>query len=173
MLLIIRDISLIDKRKFFGIYEESTRENAEEFYPGMEINAAVKKAEGEFTEFLEEFMSRPENSYWILEEDGVWVSALRLTQTEPGFYYLEALETRPDSRRRGCAARLIAAVTDELKKQGPFRICDCVSKRNLPSIRTHEACGFRIASDAGFDYLSSETRDWDYGFEYSYDRAKE
>ena len=110
-----------------------------------------------------EFFSQSGSEYWVLESDGVWVSALRLSRIEKGLYYLEALETRPDCRRQGHAARLLDGVIDELKKAGPFRICDCISKRNTASIRTHEKCGFIIVSEAGYDYLLNESddHDWD------------
>lgn len=168
MLLKIREFSQIDTRKFLDIYAESNRENAEDFFPGEDIGAAVKKVETGFIEFLDEFFSKPGNTYWILEEDGLWVSALRLSLIGPGSYYLEALETRPDSRQKGFAVKLMKAVTDELKAFGPFVIRDCVSKRNVPSIKTHEKAGFCIVSDAGRDYLSGDENDREYGFEYSH-----
>ncbi|MBR0200707.1 MAG: GNAT family N-acetyltransferase [Oscillospiraceae bacterium] len=56
-----------------------------------------------------------------------------------------------------------------MKRDGPFRLCDCVDKRNTASLKTHEACGFRIVSEAGFDYLQEEADNRDYGLEYRYD----
>ncbi|GEM_PF-159599 len=168
MLLKFESAEGLDLRKFLDIYEESSRENAEEFYPQEELTAAVKKVEESFCEFLEEFFRKPGSCYWILEKNGVYRSALRLSTVEEGFYYLEALETRPDSRRKGFAAELMLGVIGELKKAGPFRICDCVLKDNIPSVRTHEKCGFRIVSEAGEDYLCGGTKDWEYGFEYRY-----
>ena len=94
------------------------------------------------------------------------VSALRLNELQPGLYYLEALETRPGYRRRGYAARLLQAVIAHLKDRGPVRICDCVSKGNEPSIRTHLVCGFSIVSEIGHDYLRNTDDPYDYGFEY-------
>ena len=60
---------------------------------------------------------------------------------------------------------------EELKKRGPFRLCSCVSKKNEASLRTHLACGFRIVSEEGFDYLSGEANGRDYGMEYAYTGA--
>ena len=94
------------------------------------------------------------------------VSALRLTELSPGDYYLEALSTHPDFRRQGCAARLLEAVLTELKKEGPFRLRDCVGKKNMPSLGVHEKCGFRIAAQDGTDYLSGEVNERCYGMEY-------
>jgi L-amino acid N-acyltransferase YncA len=166
MLIMAENKTELDLRAFLDIYEEGIRENAAEFYPDEPAEEGLRKEQESFSAFLDGFFAKPGNTYWFLEKDGAWVSALRLSRIEPGFYYLEALETRPDRRRKGCAARLIRAVIGELEKQGPVRICDCVSKRNTASVRTHESCGFRIVSETGFDYLSGTANDRTYGMEY-------
>ena len=170
MLLRISRFDDLDERKLMDIYSESNFENTDYFFPDMrDKKEAVRRVEEGFLGFLkDEFFSQSGSEYWVLESDGVWVSALRLSRIEKGLYYLEALETRPDCRRQGHAARLLDGVIDELKKAGPFRICDCISKRNTASIRTHEKCGFSIVSEAGYDYLLNESDDHDYGLEYRF-----
>ena len=170
MLLRISRFDDLDERKLMDIYSESNFENTDYFFPDLEDKKeAVRKVEEGFLGFLkDEFFCQSGSEYWVLEADGVWVSALRLSRIEDGLYYLEALETRPDCRRQGHAARLLDGVIDELKKAGPFRICDCISKRNTASIRTHEKCGFSIVSEAGYDYLLNESDDHDYGLEYRF-----
>ena len=166
MLLQVNAYSDVDPRKLMDLYAEGNLENAEYFYPDLDRVTGMKKVEDDFLAWLRtDFMKKPENTYWVLEENGVWVSALRLTELEGRLFYLEALETHPDHRRRGYAAKLLNEVAEALKKQGPFRICDCVSKRNTASIRTHERAGFRIVSEEGYDYLQKETYEKDYGFE--------
>ena len=115
-----------------------------------------------------EFFLQNEAAYWILEENGVWCSALRTCKVLNGPYYLEALETRPDFRGKGYASLLLSNVLDNLRKDGPFRICDCVSKKNTVSLKVHENCGFQIVSDNGYDYLQNEEDDHDFGLEYRY-----
>ena len=170
MLLRISRFDDLDERKLMDIYSESNFENTDCFFPDMrDKKEAVRRVEEGFLGFLkDEFFSQSGSEYWVLESDGAWVSALRLSRIEKGLYYLEALETRPDCRRQGHAARLLDGVIDELKKAGPFRICDCISKRNTASIRTHEKCGFSIVSEAGYDYLLNESDDHDYGLEYRF-----
>ena len=170
MLLRISRFDDLDERKLMDIYSESNFENTDYFFPDMrDKKEAVRNVEEGFLGFLkDEFFSQSGSEYWVLESDGVWVSALRLSRIEKGLYYLEALETRPDCRRQGHAARLLDGVIDELKKAGPFRICDCISKRNTASIKTHEKCGFSIVSEAGYDYLLNESDDHDYGLEYRF-----
>lgn len=159
----------LDTRKLMDLYAEGNRENADEFYPNIaDRSLALKKAEQDFIDFLETgFFTAPERVYWVLEENGVWVSAARTSRIENGLYYLEALETHPDFRRRGYAAKLLNAMLEELKAGGSFRLCDCVDKSNIPSLKTHEKCGFSVASDPAVNYLSGDTCDWEYGMEYA------
>ena len=161
----------LDGPRLMEVYAESNRENTDYFFPDVTDKAlAVKKVEEGFLTFLrDEFFTGPGPAYYVLEEAGAWVSALRMNELEPGFYYLEALETRPDRRRQGHAARLLREVVDRLKAKGPFRLCDCVDKKNEPSVNTHLDCGFRIVSQTGHDYLRNTDDPWDYGFEYRYD----
>ena len=170
MLLRIDRYEELDERKLMDVYAESNFENTDYFFPDeTNKDVAVRKVEEGFCTFLkEEFFSREGNAYWVLEENGIWVSAMRLNLINDGLYYLEALETKPDRRKLGYGTKLLEGVIEELGKAGPFRICDCVSKKNIPSIGVHEKCGFRIVSDKGYDYLQEEADEHDYGFEYSY-----
>lgn len=174
MLIEITSYNDIDARKLMDLYVEGNIENADYFHPDMaDKTAALALMEESFLDFLKtDFFERPNSTYCILEENGVWVSALRLSLVEDGQchrYYLEALETRPDSRRKGYASRLLEEVVAHLKSKGSFVLCDCVSKRNEPSLRTHLKCGFQIASNEGFDYLQNEANPRSYGMEYRFD----
>ena len=103
-----------------------------------------------------------------MEKDGIWLSALRTTELEGRTFYIEALETQPDHRRQGWAARLIGGVIEDLKRGGSFRLRSCVDKENFPSIAAHLNSGFKIVSQSGEDLLSGEVNDHDYSFEYRY-----
>lgn len=160
--------SKMDGRKLMDLYQEGNRENIDYFYPGTDDrDAALKKIENNFLEFVEkDFLAKPGNTYWILEEEGVWVSALRLNKIEDAFYYIEALETHPRYRRKGYAVKLLSGVIDVLKERGSFKLCDCVRKRNTASLNTHRKCGFEIAADRGIDYLRDEIEENDYSLQY-------
>lgn len=84
---------------------------------------------------------------------------------------MEALETRPDYRRKGYGAQLLSSAAASMKKNGSFRLCSCVSKKNIASLRTHEKCGFRIVSEEGYDYLHGEADEHDFSLEYRYSGA--
>ena len=170
MLLKISDYSKIDQRKLMDVYSESNFENTEYFYPDeMNKEVAVSKVESGFLQFLkDDFYKHAKATYWVFEEDSIWISALRTCEIQPGLYYLEALETRPDHRQKGYGSFLLLGVLEKMKVDGPFQLCDCVGKKNTASLRTHEKCGFRVVSDKGYDYLHEETDDHDFGLEYRF-----
>lgn len=172
MILEIRSFDELDAQKLMSVYAESNRENIDYFYPGAEDRAeALRQVEAGFLEYLRtDFFCRAGNTYRVLEENGVWCSAVRLYPIREGLYYLEALETHPAYRQRGCAARLLCALTEELARGGSFRLCDCVGARNLPSLRTHERCGFRRVSEPGFDYLRGLPDEGTVGMVYEYEK---
>lgn len=172
MLIRITQYDDLDQRKLMDVYSESNYENTDYFFPDEpDKEKAARQVEAGFLDFLKnDFFSKPEAAIWVYEENGTWLSALRTCKVRD-VYYLEALETHPDQRKKGYGALLLSAVVDAMKKEGPFRLCDCVSKKNLPSLKTHEKCGFRIVSEEGYDYLLEETDDRDFGFEYCYPEA--
>ena len=98
MLKILTEYRKVDTRKLMEIYSESNYENTDYFYPEeSDKAAAVRKVESGFLDFLKnDFFKKTDATYWILEIDGVWVSALRTCKIQEGLYYMEALETRPD-----------------------------------------------------------------------------
>ena len=171
MLLRINDFSGIDERKLMDIYAESNTDNIEYFFPDEpDKQLALKKVEDGFIDFIKtEFFAKEGNAYYVLEDDGIWVSALRLNLIENGLYYLEALETRPDCRQSGYAVKLYRGVFNELRKTGSFRILSSVHKENTPSIKAHIKSGFIILPGKALDLLTGESFENEYGFEYRYD----
>lgn len=170
MLIEIKDFSNIDSRKLMDIYSESNFENVDYFFPD-EVNKieGVKKVEEGFLNFLKnDFFKNELSTYWVLEENGLWVSAARTCFIKPDIIYLEALETMPSERNKGYGVKLLSLVIESIKNKGSFRICDCVSKKNIPSLKTHEKCGFKIVSEEGIDYLNNEKDDHCFSLEYKY-----
>ena len=169
-MLVIGSFEQLDTRKLMDVYAESNEENIDYFFPGAEDRAeALRQVEEGFLGYLRgEFFTGKGNRYCVLERDGLWLCALRLYPVEDGLYYLEALETRPDCRRQGCASRLLRALIGELEAQGPFRLCDCVGRRNLSSRLCHERCGFRAVAEPGFDWLRGEPDEDTVGMMYAY-----
>lgn len=167
MLIEITSMEALDKRALMDLYREGNEENTEYFYPGMDRAKALELVERGFLDFLKTDFFNGVNTYYILERDGRWVSALRLSSVGERFYYLEALETDPELRGKGYASTLLTEVLEKLKKSGPFTVCDRVHKENAASVATHLKCGFAIAGD-GVDYLRGGTDGDEYGMRYEY-----
>ena len=156
MLLKLTELADSDIPKLMDIYAEGNRENAEYFYPELPLAEGVAKEEQKFAAMLREsFLTKTENELYVWEAERQWVAALRLTRLD-GFYYLEALETRPDQRKKGYGKALLEALCRELAVRGPVVIRDCVAKRNEASLRTHLAAGFVIDRDPGIEYPGGE-----------------
>lgn len=146
MLIVVQNLRDLSFSQLMAVYEEGNRENAEEFWPNMEENQRLIRAEQEFYQYLKQIFFPTENAwYCIWEEKGRYVSALRLEPYRDGLL-LEALETSPDHRRMGYAAKLIQSVQKHFVYE---KIYSHVNKRNTASLRTHDVCGFRrIAENA-------------------------
>ncbi len=160
-----------DFSKLMEIYQESNTENIPYFFPNCRDEAAGRRlVEEKFREYLEnDFFRHPGNCYYVLTEEKLWVSAIRLFPV-PGknnCYYAEALETRPDKRRQGAASKLFSELFSELSKEGAFEITDSVSKRNEPSIKLHLSCGFRIFQENSVCVLNGYENPNAYGLKYS------
>ena len=100
MLRRLETFARVDGRRLMDIYREDNIENTDYFYPDMKDKAqALARVEQDFLHYLEtDFFFKPGNTYWVLEENGVWVSALRLTELSPGDYYLEAWDVFKNGR---------------------------------------------------------------------------
>lgn len=172
-LLEIQDFAQVDGRKLMDVYAESNQENIDFFYPDTaDRAAALARIEEDFLAYIrDDFFSKEQNRYIVLERDGVWVSALRLYKLDAGEYYIEALETRPDRRRQGFGSRLLGLVLDRLKEAGSFRVRDDVNKKNTASLGTHEKCGFTVADSVGHDLLDGSVDERSYSMEYRYNKG--
>lgn len=126
------------------IYVEGNRENGEEKYPEEPEYRQLELAEEDFRQYLaEDFFCHTGAFYVVWEENGQYISALRMERYRDGLL-LEALETRPDRRRQGYGEKLIRSA-QSLPEVG--KVYSHVSKRNRPSMAIHKKCGFRVIAD--------------------------
>lgn len=134
MLYLAKSLQQLHFGKLMEVYTESNAEKA-----------GLLQAEQDFYQYLRDcFFTTPGAVYAVWQEQGTYVSALRLEPYKDGLL-LAALETAPEHRRRGFACRLIRAVLTEFAEN---KIYSHVSKRNLPSLAVHEKCGFQKISDS-------------------------
>lgn len=138
MIILFNKLHKLSFTSLMEVYEESNCQNGKLMNPELPENQQIFNAEQAFYQYLQEgFFSIPGAVYAIWEEDGRYVSALRLEPYEDGLL-LEALETAPAYRRQGYATRLIR----EVQRVFPQKIYSHVSKSNAASLAVHEKCGF-------------------------------
>lgn len=138
MLLLAHKLHQLDFGKLMAVYEEGNLENGAFFWPELPEGQRLALAEQDFRQYLQEVFFPVESAvYAVWEENGAYMSALRLEPYEDGLL-LEGLETAPGQRRKGYGEALIRAVLEAF----PDRIYSHVSKKNTPSLAIHEKCGF-------------------------------
>lgn len=126
------------------VYAQGNLENGQANWPEESEMRQIALAEQGFYQYLQQvFFRTPGARYLIWDENGHYVSALRLEPYRDGLL-LEALETAPRHRQKGYAVKLMAAA---LQYAGNVRIYSHVGKKNTASLRTHEKCGFHVISD--------------------------
>ena len=119
------------------VYIEGTMEKACE-------GLSLREAEQDFYVYLHDDFFRQKGSvYCVWEENGVYLSALRMEPYKDG-WLLEAFETAPTQRRKGYGEKLLRQVVALPEYE---KIYSHVHKRNIPSLRLHEKCGFRRISE--------------------------
>lgn len=140
MLIIAKKLRELSFGQLMKVYREDNLENGWENWSREPEARRIALAEEKFYRYLSQiFFRTPGACYAIWQVEGDYVSALRLEPYRDGLL-LEALETRPDCRRRGYAKTLIRAVQERITGK---KIYAHVSKRNTASRKTHESCGFR------------------------------
>ena len=82
MLRKLTELSPEDGARLMAIYRESNGENAAWFAPDAPTpEEGLRRTEAGFLTWLrEDFLPRKENTLWVWEEDGIFLSALRLTE---------------------------------------------------------------------------------------------
>lgn len=148
MLLIADSMAKLSFRKLMEVYIEGNQENGADLAPEESPERQLELAEQSFYDYLKnDFFTQKGAFYAVWEEQNSYVSALRLEPYRDGLL-LEALETKPEERRKGYAAQLSRAVLPILQRQGIGRVYSHVSKTNTASLRTHASSGFRIVGNS-------------------------
>lgn len=145
MLLAIGTPEELDIPKILAIYRGSSMENCQGMYPAETAAASLEQYEAGYAAYMrEEFFAKPGRLWMVETADGLWASALRLLPLEePDTWMIEALETHPDHRRQGHAARLLTDTIQYLEQTcGEVTLLSGVGKRNTASLQTHLRGGF-------------------------------
>ncbi len=141
MLQIFYRLNEIDLAQLLSVYEESIARDGRERLPWGTEYEQLASAQNNFYEFLMDFFCVMEAFYavWTVEDE--YQSALRVEPYCDG-YLLCGLETRPESRGKGFASALVAAVLDYLCADADVKVYSHVDKKNKASLAVHADCGF-------------------------------
>ena len=146
MLTVVTSPGQLRFGELMEVYADSNREKASD-WPNLPPLFALELAEQDHRQYLREvFFRTPGAILAVWEENGQYVSALRLEPYKDGLL-LEGLETAPEHRKKGYAASLICCVQGYLRQQGAVKLYSHVSRGNKPSQKTHEVSGFRQIAD--------------------------
>lgn len=141
----IHSLSSVRFGQLMEVYLEGNLENGRERYPFLSPSEQLLSAEQDFYQYLSEFFRTSGSFYLVLSQQERYLTALRMEPYKDGLL-LEALETRPEERRKGYASELLLRCRKIAAEQAT-KIYSHISKRNLPSIAVHERCGFRRILD--------------------------
>lgn len=141
MLKIFLNYQELNMHDLFRVYEESLRKKADQ------NGIMVLRAEDDFSLYLKEvFFCASGAFYAVWTESGRYVSALRMEPYHDGFL-LSGLETVPEERGRGYAAKLLHAVQEYVARTNHLPVYSHIHKRNAVSLTLHCKCGFAQISD--------------------------
>ena len=102
---------------------------------------------GAYASFLRDFVKNPKQLILVEATDDEWVSALRAIETIEGHWFLEAVETKPEERKKGFGNDLLVHTIDYLKNIGMRELTCTISKNNLKSQALHRKCGFNPTNE--------------------------
>ena len=138
MLKVIRSMAELPFGALMEIYAQSNRERGHQ-WPQETQERRIALVEQESYAYLRQcFFTRPGSFYFLWEEQGRAVCALRSESYDDGVL-LTALETAPDCRGRGYAKSLLLAVLKYLKTE---RVYVHILHGNQASLAVHLHCGF-------------------------------
>lgn len=121
MLKIARKLSQLNFAELMQVYGQTSLQGEQDLYDYLR----------------QDFFHREGAFYAVWEENGAYISALRLEPFRDGLL-LEGLETRSDRRKQGYAKMLLFQVLRMSEKP----IYSHIHKKNAASQAVHRACGF-------------------------------
>lgn len=144
MLKIITQIDEDVISKLLSVYSESMDDMKRNFVSDTEMSRA-------YATFLRNFVKKPNQLIIVEVFDEEWVSALRAIEAMKGHWFLEAMETKPDERKKGFGKELLRHTIGYLKVLGMSEITCTISQNNHKSQALHGKCGFIPTNDPPFN----------------------
>lgn len=139
MLVVVRKWKELSFSGLMELYQEDNLEIGHDLWPDESEHRQIELAEQGFYQYLKEvFFTTPNAAYYLWQEQGRYVSALRLEPYRDGML-LEALVTHPQERGKGYARKLVRSVLEATETRPVY---SHVGNNNYRSRRVHEVCGF-------------------------------
>ena len=146
MLRIIYAWKDLDFQQWMEVYEQSNQTWAKELYDNFPQYEQQLRTQEDVRCNIQFFLRDSDAFCAVWEQNGKYLSALRMEPFEDGLL-LEGLETKPSERQKGYGKILVQELLLALGKKGSVTIYSHIHKRNLPSRKIHEACGFQKIQD--------------------------
>ncbi len=146
MLKIIEIFSSLNFEALMQVYSQSNIQSGADSYQNLSASEQLINAQQDYYAFLREFLRQRGAFCAVWEENGRYLSALRIEPYRDGLL-LEGLETHPNMRRNGYATKLIESVCDYLKISEPIILYSHIANDNIASIAVHKSCGFEKKAD--------------------------
>ena len=167
MLELISSFGQLDITQLLRVYSQENRKNGRRFFPNLDADNQLYRAEDNFISYIrEDFFCNRGAIYALWIVNGRYEAALRFEPYKDGLL-LEALETAPESRRKGYGGCLINAILNHLKTTECKILYSHVHKNNTPSISLHKKCGFHIFSDCA-EYIDGTVTQSSFTFCYRF-----
>lgn len=160
MLRIITLPAQLNLEQLTHVYSQSIQARVRELNQYLSDYECTIMAEEEFRSFWRDVFFREAGSICaVLEENGKYVSALRLQNYRDGLL-LSGLETEPANRNRGMAGKLMVEIRKYLEDAGCTKVYSHIKKDNLPSRKVHISCGFELLREGAV--LLDGSASWSY-----------
>ena len=140
MINIVTQIDENTISRLLSVYSESMDDMKINFTNDVEMCLA-------YASFLRDFVKNPKQLIVVETFNDDWVSALRAIETTEGHWFLEAVETKPDERKKGFGKNLLRHTIDYLKNHGMTELTCTIAKNNYKSQALHGKCGFIPTND--------------------------
>ena len=115
----------------------------------LEVYKEQEIDEIDFLSYLREDFFRQKDAFYALWFiDGRYKAALRIEPYADDGLLLTALSTASESRRCGYASALVTQVLEHLHSTPYMILYSHIDKKNVPSLKLHQKCGFQLFSDS-------------------------
>ncbi len=139
----------LDEAAFLAVFRASSLKNAPSWYPDLPPEQALERYERSYLAYMRGPFWAEGGILALLADGSGYRSCLRLYPLEGhNRFHVEALETRPDSRRRGWGAEVLRRTIRALEAElGRVELVSNTHKTNAASRSAHASAGFVQARD--------------------------